>query len=85
VDVLTVLIAVAMGVVIWRASVWVLRMLASPPDEIDPEDVSETLAHYRCSVCGAEVTMTLTNNVEVSNPRHCREDMTLVWRPESTG
>lgn len=79
------LIAVAMGVVIWRASVWVLRMLASPPDDIDPEDVSETLAHYRCSVCGAEVTMTLTNNVEVSNPRHCREDMTLVWRPEGTG
>ncbi len=49
---------------------------------VDPEDVSETLAHYRCSVCGAEVTMTMANNVEVSNPRHCREDMVLVWRPE---
>jgi hypothetical protein len=84
-DVLTVLIAIAMGVVIWRTSVWVLRMLASPPDEVDPADVSETLAHYRCSVCGAEVTMTMANNVEVSNPRHCREDMTLVWRPENAG
>jgi hypothetical protein len=27
----------------------------------------------------------MANNVEVSNPRHCREDMTLVWRPENAG
>lgn len=77
----SVLIALVMGFVIWRVSTWVLRMLASTPDDVDPDDVSETLAHYRCSVCGAEVTMTLANNTEISDPRHCREDMTLVWRP----
>ena len=82
VDLWTWIIAIVIGVVIWRVSIYFLRMLSTPPDEVDPEDVSDTLAHYRCSVCGAEATMTVTNNVEVSNPRHCREDMTLVWRPE---
>jgi hypothetical protein len=75
-------IAIVMGAVIWRTSVYVLRMLASPPDEVDPDDVVETLQHFRCSVCGAEVTMTVTNVAESSDPRHCREDMTLVWRPD---
>lgn len=79
----TVLIAILIGVVIWRVSTYFLRMLANAPDEVDPADVSETNAHFRCSVCGAEVTMTMANNLEVSNPRHCREDMTLVWRPEN--
>ena len=81
-DFLTWVIAIAIGVVIWRVSIYFLRMLSTPPDDVDPDDVSETLQHYRCSVCGAEVTMTMANNVEVSNPRHCREDMVLVWRPD---
>ncbi len=78
-----VLIAILIGFVIWRVSTYFLRMLANAPDDVDPTDVSETNAHFRCSVCGAEVTMTMANNLEVSNPRHCREDMTLVWRPEN--
>jgi len=42
----------------------------APPNEPD----------YRCSVCGAEVTMTAVNaEHDVEPPRHCREDMLPVW------
>ena len=36
---------------------------------------------YRCTVCGAELTMTAVNVGEDNPPRHCREDMVPVWRP----
>ena len=78
------IIAIVMGLAIWRVSAWALRLLANPPDDVDPEDVVEVLQHYWCSVCGAEVTMTVSNAVEIADPRHCREDMIMVWRPEGT-
>ena len=71
----TVIIAIIMGYVIWRVSISTLRMLATPPPEIDPEDIFETEQKFRCSVCGTEVTMTAANVVEQKPPRHCREDM----------
>ena len=78
----TFVIAVLMAVVIWRTTIYFLRMLAVPPEEIDPTDIRETMAHYRCQVCGAEVTMTMANEAEMGALRHCREEMVLVWRPE---
>ena len=36
---LKVLIAIAIGVIIWRTSMYFLRMLATPPPEVDPSDV----------------------------------------------
>ena len=77
-----VLVAVLLFVVIWRVSVFFLRMLATPPPEPDPDDTEDVLQHFRCSTCGTEVTMTVASNTEVDAPRHCREEMTLVWRPE---
>jgi hypothetical protein len=56
-------------------------MLSTPPDEMDPNDVVTVDQDYRCSVCGAEVTMTAVNVAEDNPPRHCREDMVPVWRP----
>ena len=38
-------------------------------------------AAYRCTVCGAELTMRMVNAREDKPPRHCREDMIPVWRP----
>lgn len=64
-----------MGYVIWRVTMSTLRMLATPPPEIDPDDIIDTLQKFRCSVCGTEVTMTVANIVEQNAPRHCREDM----------
>jgi hypothetical protein len=75
------LIALGIGVIIWRASIYLIRMLAVPPPEVDPEDVVAVRQDYKCTVCGTEVTMTVQNLVEDAAPRHCREDMVPVWRP----
>ena len=49
------------------------------PDDVVPVDI-----RYRCSVCGAEVTMTAVNSEqELEAPRHCREDMLPVWEASS--
>ena len=79
---LTWVIAIGLGVVIWRSSMAVIRMLSTPPPEVDPDDVREVNQPFRCTVCGAEVTMTVTNVREDAPPRHCREEMVPVWRPE---
>ena len=51
----------------------------APPEEIDPEDVVEVDVHFRCIVCGAEVTMTAAQDADdIEAPRHCREDMVRV-------
>lgn len=76
-----VIVAVAIGVVVWRVALLFIRMLSTPPPEIDPEDVVLTDQDYRCTVCGAELTMRMVNSREDKPPRHCREDMIPVWRP----
>jgi len=78
---LNIVIAVALAVVIWRSSMWLIRLLSLPPPEIDPDDVIEVDQAYKCTVCGAELVMTAVNILEDAAPRHCREDMTPVWRP----
>ncbi len=76
-----ILIAVAIGVAIWWVTTRIIIMLATQPDEPDPEDVIDTSEHYRCSVCGTELTVTIRSNTEVNPPRHCREEMNPIWRP----
>jgi len=77
---LTVLIAVVIGVVIWRASIALIRMLGTAPPETDPTDVVEVNRDFRCSVCGTEVTMRTVNVKETGPPKHCREEMEPVYR-----
>jgi hypothetical protein len=76
-----VVLAVILGLVIWRVSVFFIAMLATPPPEIDPDDVIAADQDYRCTVCGAELTMRVVNVREDKPPRHCREEMIPVWRP----
>lgn len=78
-----VILALALGLSIWMVSMRVLRMLANPPPEVDPDDVVAVEDQdFKCMVCGTEVTLRVTNaTAEVSPPRHCREDMEPVWRP----
>lgn len=78
---LDVVLAVGIGLVIWVVSVALIRMLSTKPPEVDPEDVVVSDQDYRCTVCGAELTMRMVNVVEDKAPRHCREDMVPVWRP----
>lgn len=78
---LNLLLALAMGLLIWRMSLAVIRMLSTPPAELDPDDVVKVDQDYKCSVCGAEVTMKAVNPAEDKPPKHCREEMDPVWRP----
>lgn len=78
---LDVVLAVGIGLVIWVVSVALIRMLSTKPPEVDPEDVVVSDQDYRCTVCGAELTMRMVNVAEDKAPRHCREDMVPVWRP----
>ncbi len=79
--VVDIVIAVAIGLIIWRGSLKVIYMLSNPPPELDPEDVVEVDQDYKCSVCGAELTMTSVNIQDDKPPKHCREEMDPVWRP----
>ena len=76
-----ILIAIAMGYVIWRSAIYFIRMFQYIPDEIKPEDIIEAEQTYKCTECGAEMIMTYRNEIgEHSGPRHCREPMVEVWR-----
>ena len=70
-----ILIAIAIGAAIWMVALRVIRMLAEPPPEIDPDSIVTTDIKYRCSICGTEVTMTAVSTSEAAPPKHCREEM----------
>jgi len=78
---LDIVLAVFVGVLIWRVSIGIIRMLGTPPPEVDPEDIVSVDQDYKCTVCGAELTMRAVNPAEDKPPRHCREEMVAVWRP----
>jgi len=69
-------IAIAMGIGILLAGRWAVRLLATPgPEDIDPDDVIEVEALFRCAECGLRVTVTHAHGDQISAPRHCREQM----------
>ncbi len=72
---LNVLIAIGIFVIVWGVSVWAIRLLTSPPVEVDPEEVVEVEQPYLCTLCGTEVVMTVQNVSESAAPKHCREEM----------
>ena len=76
-----ILIAVAVAAVIYLMAVRVIRVMLRPglPDEPDLSTLRPVDHHYRCGVCGAEVTMTAApGDEEPDAPRHCKEDMIQV-------
>jgi hypothetical protein len=69
-------IAVAIGISILAATLWVVRMLLIPqPEDPDPDQVREIAVDYRCVVCGMRLTVTHAQEDNPVAPRHCREDM----------
>jgi hypothetical protein len=77
--VFVVLVAVLVGVVILKVGVAMLRGLARPlPPPPPPGEMRKVNLRYRCSVCGAELKMTLASEELPEPPRHCQEDMDLV-------
>ena len=76
--ILRVVVALGAGLTVYLIGASMLRKFwVAPPAEPDPDDVHPVNLHYRCTICGAEVTMTAAQGDEPVAPRHCREDMEL--------
>jgi hypothetical protein len=74
-------LGVVVAVVVYVVGASMLRKFhVAPPEEPDPEDIKPFDLHFRCIVCGAQVTMTAAQE-DPEAPRHCREDMVLVPDP----
>lgn len=82
---LNLIIALLIGVAVWRLCLWFLRALAAPPEKPDSAMVVEVVQDYRCTLCGTELTVRVASLSETAAPRHCREEMVAVWRPEVSG
>lgn len=76
------LVAVAMFLVIMKAGLAVLRVLARPVPEPPPSgEMRRVSLRFRCSSCGVELKMTAAPDEDPPPPRHCLEDMQLVAPP----
>lgn len=76
------LLVLAIGLGIYLVCAGAIRKFTVPaPPEPDPDNVRPVDVSYRCTVCGAEVTMTVASNIiDTDPPRHCREDMVEIVR-----
>ncbi len=75
----SVIIGASIGILFYVMFAGALKKFwIAPPAEPDPNDMAPVDMNYRCGVCGAEVTMTMSPlGDEPTAPRHCREDMVL--------
>jgi hypothetical protein len=74
-----VVIAVAVAWLLIKVGFGLLRALAAPAAEPPPPgEMRKVNLRYRCSLCGAELKMTLASEELPAPPRHCQEEMDLV-------
>jgi hypothetical protein len=79
VNVVNIIIAVVAGWAIIAVGMAMLRGLSQPiPDPPPAGELRKVKVQYRCSICGAEVRMTVAPNEDPDPPRHCLEDMDVV-------
>jgi hypothetical protein len=73
------LLAVLIAAAVIRVGYGMISSLAQPvPPPPDPGELRKVKITYRCSICGAEVRMTVAPQEDPEPPRHCLEDMELV-------
>ena len=78
-DIVRVLIAVVIAYAVLRLGLAMLRNLARPlPEPPDPGTLRKVKIEYHCSICGAEVRMTVAPDEDPEPPRHCQDEMDLV-------
>ncbi len=78
-SVLRTAVAVMVVAVLLRVGYAMISGLAQPVPEPPPSgELRKVKIGYRCSICGAEVRMTVSPDVDPDPPRHCLEDMELV-------
>ena len=74
-----VVVAILAMLVIIRIGLVFLRAFAQPvPGPPPAGELRKVKIMFRCSICGTEVRMTVTNDEVPTPPRHCQEDMDLV-------
>ena len=72
-------IAVVAGGLIFKVGLALLGGMSQPlPEPPPPGELRKVKIQYRCSICGAELRMTVANDETPDPPRHCLEDMDLV-------
>jgi hypothetical protein len=79
VSILSLVIAVLGGALIFKVGFAVLGGMAQPvPEPPPPGELRKVKIEYRCAICGTELRMTVANDEMPDPPRHCLEDMDLV-------
>ena len=74
-----ILVALLIAAVLIRIGVAMLRGLGTPlPPPPPAGEMRKVSLRYRCSICGAELKMTLATDETPEPPRHCQEDMDLM-------
>jgi hypothetical protein len=77
--VVSVVIAVVAGYVIFRVGIALLRGMVRPmPEPPPPGELRRVKLQYRCPVCGLELRVTTAANEDPIPPRHCMDEMELV-------
>jgi hypothetical protein len=81
-SVLKLVLAVGLFLVVLRAGLWSLRLIARPaPPPPPPGELRKVDVRYRCSVCGLETRVTRAADEDPEPPRHCMEEMDLTAAP----
>jgi hypothetical protein len=77
--VLQVVVAVLFGLAMLYIGLRILRALSRPlPGPPPAGEMRKVDLRYQCSMCGAEVRMTLAADEDPEPPRHCQEEMQFV-------
>ena len=72
-------IAVLVVALVLRIGYAMISGLAQPvPEPLPAGELRKVKIGFRCSICGAEVRMTVSPDEDPEPPRHCLEDMELV-------
>jgi hypothetical protein len=69
------LIAIFIGVLIFRFLRNSISSLASIPPELDTEDVVEISQSFLCNKCGTQLTVNRQSVVANEPPKHCKDEM----------
>ena len=76
---MNIVIALFAGWAIIAIGMDMLRGIATPIPEPPPAgELRKVKLNYRCSLCGAEVRMTVAPDEDPDPPRHCQDEMDLV-------
>ena len=78
-QIVSIVAAVAVGYLIFRAGIGLLRGMAAPMPEPPPAgELRRVKLRYRCPICGMELRVTTAPNEDPIPPRHCMDEMDLV-------